>query len=464
MEPFGWSGAGQAPYNNVIGIDPELTDPEAGDYRPAPGSPAEAYGCQSFAERRAPEPPSPGARRARREEARRDEIIVAGSIVEDTVWDADLVRVVGDVTIEDGVVLTIVPGARVQFEDYYRLTVAGALLAEGSADNRIVFTTDEPEAFTIDDSHAGCWNGIRFERTSSGNAASRLACCIVEYSKATGEEGGLHPYGGGALSVVDFSKLRIENCIFRSNVAAYGGAIFLYRQANAQLVGNLMVDNHALENGAAVYCAYSYPKLVNNTVTRNRIHNEDAPYIESCAVLNFIARPVFSNNIFRKNDPEAVYLHGQLWNNKDYYTHYNNIEDYAEPLGDNIDSDPLFVDPGQGAYQLGAGSPCIDAADNGAVPEGVETDLDGGPRFVDDPLTEDTGFGEPPLIDMGCYEYQPPTCPADITGDGVVDVLDLLAVLAAWGSSGGGGEDVTGDGVVDVLDLLEVLAAWGPCA
>ena len=60
--------------------------------------------------------------------------------------------------------------------------------------------------------------------------------------------------------------------------------------------------------------------------------------------------------------------------------------------------------------------------------------------------------------------YRPaPECPADVTGDGVVDVLDLLAVLAAWGSAGGGGEDITGDGVVDVLDLLEVLAAWGPC-
>jgi len=54
-------------------------------------------------------------------------------------------------------------------------------------------------------------------------------------------------------------------------------------------------------------------------------------------------------------------------------------------------------------------------------------------------------------------------CPGDCTGDGVVDVLDLLAVLAAWGQTGALPEDVTGDGVVDVLDLLAVLGAWGPC-
>ncbi len=52
-------------------------------------------------------------------------------------------------------------------------------------------------------------------------------------------------------------------------------------------------------------------------------------------------------------------------------------------------------------------------------------------------------------------------CPADITSDGVVDVLDLLQVLSQWGTSGSA--DITGDGIVDVLDLLEVLAAWGPC-
>ena len=53
-------------------------------------------------------------------------------------------------------------------------------------------------------------------------------------------------------------------------------------------------------------------------------------------------------------------------------------------------------------------------------------------------------------------------CPADVNGDGVVDVLDLLAVIAAWGNLGGP-EDVNGDGVVDVLDLLAVISAWGPC-
>ena len=64
--------------------------------------------------------------------------------------------------------------------------------------------------------------------------------------------------------------------------------------------------------------------------------------------------------------------------------------------------------------------------------------------------------------DIIITEYVGPTCPEDINGDGVVDVLDLLALLAAWGNPGGP-EDLNGDGIVDVLDLLQLLAAWGPC-
>ena len=53
-------------------------------------------------------------------------------------------------------------------------------------------------------------------------------------------------------------------------------------------------------------------------------------------------------------------------------------------------------------------------------------------------------------------------CPEDVNGDGTVDVLDLLAVIAAWGNPGGP-EDVNGDGTVDVLYLLAVISAWGGC-
>jgi len=48
----------------------------------------------------------------------------------------------------------------------------------------------------------------------------------------------------------------------------------------------------------------------------------------------------------------------------------------------------------------------------------------------------------------------------DIDGDGDVDVVDLLALLAAWGPCEDCPEDLDGNGVVDVVDLLMLLSNW----
>ena len=55
-----------------------------------------------------------------------------------------------------------------------------------------------------------------------------------------------------------------------------------------------------------------------------------------------------------------------------------------------------------------------------------------------------------------------PKVPGDVNGDGHVNILDLLAVVAAWGACGSPcPADVTGDGTVNILDLLFVVANWG---
>jgi hypothetical protein len=54
-----------------------------------------------------------------------------------------------------------------------------------------------------------------------------------------------------------------------------------------------------------------------------------------------------------------------------------------------------------------------------------------------------------------------PPCPADLDGNGVVDVTDLLLLLGAWGTPDA---DITGDGITAVEDLLALLGAWGACA
>lgn len=423
-----------------MGVDPLLVDPQAGDYRVNSGSPAVGYGCRVFArremraeghvpqfppaqravgegslriEKQTPLPTSPRWKPGANPPAQRA-LTVGGLIDVDTLWDAAIVRVVADVNVADGVTLAIAPGTQVEFEDYFRLSVSGTLQAIGTPAQRIVFTTDEPAAFAVDDTHTGCWNGVRFHETRATNAPSRLEYCILEYSKAV-DAPGPRSSCGGAVSVIDYADLTIANCIFRHNVADYGGAISCYRNANITLAGNLLHANHALSNGAVVYAAYSHPRLVNNTLVRNLIANAANPFEETCAILSFIGKPQLAGNIIRDNEPAVPYLHTQLRNVKHFHTLLNNIAGLV-PLGGNIDANPRFAAPDQGDFRLTLGSPSIDVGSAPAAAEaGLKLDLDGRRR---------RSRGR---VDQGAYEL----LFGDLNCDGHVDFKDINPFVLA---------------------------------
>ena len=56
-------------------------------------------------------------------------------------------------------------------------------------------------------------------------------------------------------------------------------------------------------------------------------------------------------------------------------------------------------------------------------------------------------------------------CAADISGNGIVDAVDLAAVLSSWGNAPTGktNADINRDGEVNAIDLAEVLSSWGTC-
>jgi hypothetical protein len=56
-------------------------------------------------------------------------------------------------------------------------------------------------------------------------------------------------------------------------------------------------------------------------------------------------------------------------------------------------------------------------------------------------------------------------CAADISGNGVVDAVDLAAVLSSWGNAPTGktNADINRDGEINAIDLAEVLSSWGAC-
>ncbi len=102
-------------------------------------------------------------------------------------------------------------------------------------------------------------------------------------------------------------------------------------------------------------------------------------------------------------------------------------------------------------------------ADDGAADDcfGVSVAISGATAIVGAAWDDDNGFssGSAYLFDAAGA----PACPWDLDGSGAVGILDLLALLAAWGTDPGGPPDFDGDGTVGILDLLTLLANWGPC-
>jgi hypothetical protein len=175
-----------------------------------------------------------------------------------------------------------------------------------------------------------------------------------------------------------------------------------------------------------MYNFYADPAVTNCTMSGNTASWGGAIYN------HFTSRPAITNCILWGNLPGQVFDDSSVT-----VARYCAIQD-GFPGPGNIDAHPMFVDPKNGDFRLQPGSPCIDAGHNNAIADLIHLDLDGNPRFADDPATVDSGCGDPVVVDLGAYEFQgdPDSVVfGDINGDGRVRISDLIALGACMGSA-----------------------------
>ena len=295
------------------------------------------------------------------------------------------------------------------------------------------------------------WGGATYNDESS---QAEFRDCHFAYNTADTSGGAIYNNDGATATIID--------CGFEANQADWGGALYNDNESVVRVIGCRFTDNRALgESGGAMRNrAGSQPYLANCEFRRNRagfsggaVHN----YGCSCEAINCLfaengttasssyggvmrnysvdalCELTFVNCTFVGN--EAAHGNVLVCDSGDdglgsdvrltncilcdeglkvrtydgssvtfrYSAVVGGIDAAASSsavlvwgLG-NISSDPrLQAD----SYHLRPDSPCIDAGDNAALSDAVETDLDGLPRFRDGDGDSD------PVVDMGAYEYQ----------------------------------------------------------
>lgn len=165
-------------------------------------------------------------------------ITFEGNVAADTYWCADTVRITGNVTVNNGVTLTIGKGVLVYFTDIFSMTVNGCILAESESAYPIVFKSQNLWPG---------WTGIIFADVSATNDTSRFTNCRFENGNAPWRGSGYH---GGAFYISNYSKIRFSGCRFQNNWASSeGGALFI-NSANLNFTHCIFNNNEAVSGGA----------------------------------------------------------------------------------------------------------------------------------------------------------------------------------------------------------------------
>jgi len=368
------------------------------------------------------------------------------------------------------------------------------------------------EGFTVCNGRSGYGGGIY----CANSTPSISHCIIVNNTAWDGSGGGIYFYSHGSYRLV------IRDCEITGNTARTGGGGVCCSSGSCVILNCIIGGNqctYAIYGGGGVFGSLHSIIIISNSVIGGNACWD--PYggndssgggvaghgsmltVNNCTITLNFAGTRGGRGVYNNHDCNTVIRNSIIWNNLPAGSEiafpqvnpptmsYCDITGGLPPGvidgGGNIDADPLFVDPDgpdddpntfeDNDYRLSAGSPCIDAADNEAVPadtldldddgdteEPIPFDVDGNARFVDDLGMPDSGNGAPPIVDMGAYEFQGKTCFADLDGDRDVDWEDLTVLLDSYGTTSGAvytDGDLDRDGDVDLTDLAVLLTVYG---
>jgi len=168
---------------------------------------------------------------------------VQDTIWESTTWNADTIKITGDIMIMDSAILTIQAGTYVKFMGFYKIFCVGAIKALGSITDSIYFAAADTNGLYDDQTEEGGWNNITLlTRTYILEDTNTFQYCVLQHSK---DEGCLEHWSS--------APLRISHCSFKNN---YGnGQVIRSTSPNPEVY--VSISNTQFINNHNYYIFYS---------------------------------------------------------------------------------------------------------------------------------------------------------------------------------------------------------------
>ncbi len=227
---------------------------------------------------------------------------------------------------------------------------------------------------------------------------------------------------GGGVRIVAGAPV-IDGCVFENNHSGYGGAVHC-AGSEATISNCTFHGNSASANGGALLIINGAVPVSNCSFTENHATLDGGALHVVNGAHTLTACEIVNNTSI---DGAGLSWHGE--------------EDGSSlPIIGCTITDNAALNVGGGVRGV-AGRPPVAFYDS--------TVCDNTPDEFDSPWLDEGG-------NTLCI------CPADINGNGLVDINDVLVVVAQWDTDGPQG-DINRDGVVNVLDLLITIDLFGPC-
>lgn len=193
----------------------------------------------------------------------------------------------GDIMVPADCTLVIGAGVTVDFQGNYIFRINGNIMAQGTETDTIYFTC----------SNAAGHRGLKMLDQPDDADSSIFTYCRFQDANCTGT----WPENcGGGIGILDFSKVRIEHCLFIDNQALTGsqaaGGALAFGGFNGIVRNNTFIDNSSF-NGGAIICWQNSSPLISH----NYFYDNHATIQGGAIIIMVSSHPQILHNVFISN-------------------------------------------------------------------------------------------------------------------------------------------------------------------